>query len=110
MSEEKKPNRKRRAADELVDIDYWDKLSAKDREWLNDFVKHHYYAYTDPLASEKDNKSNRDRSRRIRRDLWNTQSQYPLYDKQEPTTNPEEAVVDFIDYKLLDKKANGEEQ
>lgn len=108
MSEERK--QKGKAADDLVDIDYWDKLSETERAWLNEFVQNHYYAFPNPNASKDENRENYRRSWYIRQDIYNRSSQSPLYDKNEATTNPEEAVVEFIDYSLLDQNADGEEQ
>lgn len=75
MTKKFSPAGSRKASKEFDDIDYWDKLSDEEKEWLVDFVDEYYYNFdrkNGPMPKDKKSKRKRyqnDNARR--RDIWN---------------------------------------
>ena len=52
---------------QLIDIDYWDKLTEKEKQWLRKFNKEFYMAYFDTVGRK--NLHNKEQRTKIRREI-----------------------------------------
>lgn len=75
MSKKRKQAGSRKAAKEFMDIDYWNKLSEEDKEYLTKFLDEYYLNYDHEDGVLPDDKESRKKQYRAdnerRRDIWN---------------------------------------
>jgi hypothetical protein len=111
-----KPELNLKTRSELIDYDYIDKLSEKDKKWLNQFTEE----YTNASLNTKNSRKNLHKTKKLKKDCYdrnnarnrciltraNATGMIESYDELKKQINLEDDLIEKLDSEKLDKLKN----